>query len=169
MKAALGAFAAAGLFLAGVVVGLGSDGGGQAAAPEAIALVDTADSGGGQAGQEDRKGSRPDDVKSVPRDVTWGEYDDDGGGYQPNDADTSGPDGGGSGSGSGDGTATGDATDGDGDSSGPGGGGGDNSGPGSDNSGPGSTDSGSGSSGSGSSGSGSSGSGSSGSGSSGSG
>src|SRR5918999_272951 len=58
VKAALGAFAAAALFLAGVVVGLGSDGGGQAGAPEAIALVDTADSGGGQAEQEDRKGSR---------------------------------------------------------------------------------------------------------------
>ena len=168
MKAALGAFAAAALFLAGVVVGLGWGGGREAPAPEAIGLVDVADRGDGQARQDDGKGSRSGDVKLVPRDVEWGEYDDHGGGYEPNDDDSSGP--GGGGSGSGDGTGTGDAPDGDGDSSGPGGGGGDNSGPGSD-SGPGSTDSGSGSgsSGSGSSGSGSSGSGSSGSGSSGSG
>jgi hypothetical protein len=137
MRTAVAAFIAAGLFLAGVLVGLGSQRPGAAPAP--VALTATGGSGqhqnGGPAGSANQRGS---DVKQVRRMVGYGELDHHGGQvtYQEDTA------------GGGDQGSTAD------DTSGPGGGGDDNSGPGSDSSGPGSDSSGpgSGSSGSGSSG-----------------
>jgi hypothetical protein len=148
MRAALVAFTAAALFLAGVAIG-GAGLGAEPEAPVAIELVDR--TGEGEPAQTPTVTPSPsppvDEIEEVPREVE--EWDDHsgpgGGGDEDGDEDTSGPGGGG---------------DDDGDSSGPGSGdddsgsGSDNSGPGSDNSGPGSDDSGSGSSGSGSSGSG---------------
>lgn len=137
MRTAVGAFIAAGVFLAGVLVGLGSQRSGVAPAPVAL----TSTGGGGQPEGPAMAGPRGSDVKQVRRMVGYGELDDQGG-HVTYEEDTAGGGGGGD------------------DNSGPGGGGGDDSGPGSDDSGSGSDTS--GSSGSGSSGSGSSGSGSSG-------
>jgi hypothetical protein len=144
MKAAAAAFVGAAIFLAGVMVGLGSGDGGDQEAPVAIALVDRGDlATPSPSPVEDRSPS----VKEVEHPAKQGEADDDsgpGGGeaeyWEEEGAhDSSGPGGGGgdtSGSGGGD------------DTSGPSGGGGDSSGPGGGDS------SGSGSSGSGSDGSG---------------
>lgn len=144
MRAAAGILVAAGLFLSGVLVGVGEPG--QAGRPPApVVLEDRSPGTGGGAdrpvsggGASPPADEAPLDVQEVQHQVEYGDVAD----YENEDAgDNSGP-GGGEGS---------DAETG-------------NSGPGSDNSGPGSdssgSDSGSGSSGSGSSGSGGSGSGS---------
>jgi hypothetical protein len=122
MRFAAAAFAASAIFLAGVLVGIGSGDDGADEAPVAIALVDE---GAPSPQSSEGKGSMGDE--DVPRQVPHGEAGDEGDGgnawYEDEDEgaddDNSGPGSDDSGSGS------------------------DNSGPGSDNSGPGSSDSGS--------------------------
>jgi hypothetical protein len=152
MRFAAAAFAVSAIFLAGVLVGIGS-GDSADEAPVAIALVDEASP---SPPSSEGKGSMGDE--DVPRQVGHGEAGDEGGGgnawYEDEvededeggDDDNSGPGSDDSGSGSDDSGSGSDDS----------GSGSDNSGSGSDNSGSGSGDSGSGSdsSGSGSSGSG---------------
>jgi uncharacterized membrane protein YgcG len=154
MRAAAAAFVGAAIFLAGVMVGLGSGEEGDQEAPVAIALVDRGDLATPSPSPVEE---RSPNVKEIEHPAKQGEADDDSGPgegeaeyWEEEDAaDTSGP-GGGDTSGSGGGDDTSGSGGGGGDSSGPGGGDDDSSGSGGGDS----DSSGSGSSGSGSDGSG---------------